>query len=174
MGNFKTWMFARRPSPPKNRRFFHLRALPGNRAAGRGRLADDRRQLARFWPVMQNMVISELRVRYQRSLLGFVWTLLNPLLMMMTLSWAFSHLFKAIPNYTYYLFAGMVPWGFLSGSLNECALCIMMNEGLIRKIYVPSWCSRWRGCCSTWSRSISHCSPCSWCWCRWVRGRRRR
>ena len=49
----------------------------------------------------------------------------------------FSHLFKAIPNYTLYLFAGMVPWGFMSGSLNECAVCIIMNEGLIRKIYVP-------------------------------------
>jgi ABC-2 type transport system permease protein/lipopolysaccharide transport system permease protein len=111
--------------------------LPRQPSRWRGRLADDRRQLARFWPVIQNMVITELRVRYQRSWLGFVWTLLNPLLMMMTLSWAFSHLFKAIPNYTYYLFAGMVPWGFMNGCLNECALCIVMNEGLIRKIYVP-------------------------------------
>ena len=38
------------------------------------------------------MVVGELRVRYQRSILGFVWTLLNPLLMMVTLSWVFSHL----------------------------------------------------------------------------------
>jgi ABC-type polysaccharide/polyol phosphate export permease len=100
-------------------------------------LADDRQQLARFWPVIQNMVITELRVRYQRSILGFFWTLLNPLLMMLTLSLAFSHLFKTVPNYTLFLFAGMVPWGLLSGSLNECALCIVMNEGLIRKIYLP-------------------------------------
>jgi ABC-2 type transport system permease protein/lipopolysaccharide transport system permease protein len=57
--------------------------------------------------------------------------------MMLTLSWAFSHLFKAIPNYTIYLFSGMVPWGFFSGSLNDCALCIVTNEGLIRKIYIP-------------------------------------
>ena len=49
------------------------------------RLAEDRRQLVRFWPVIQNMVVQELRVRYQRSILGFVWTLLNPLLMMATL-----------------------------------------------------------------------------------------
>jgi hypothetical protein len=59
--------------------------LPRQPSRWRGRLADDRRQLARFWPVIQNMVITELRVRYQRSWLGFVWTLLNPLLMMMTL-----------------------------------------------------------------------------------------
>jgi ABC-2 type transport system permease protein/lipopolysaccharide transport system permease protein len=111
--------------------------LPRQPSRWRKRLADDRQQLTRFWPVIQNLVITELRVRYQRSVLGFFWTLLNPLLMMMTLSWAFSHLFKAIPNYTMYLFAGMVPWGFMSGSLNECAICIVMNEGLIRKIYVP-------------------------------------
>jgi len=101
------------------------------------RLADDRRELARFLPVIQNLVVQELRVRYQRSFLGFLWTLLNPLLMMATLSWVFSYLFRTIENYTLFLFAGMVPWGFLSVSLNECALCIIVNEGLIRKIYVP-------------------------------------
>jgi ABC-type polysaccharide/polyol phosphate export permease len=102
-----------------------------------GRLMEDRKQLVRYWPVVQNLVIQELRVRYQRSILGFFWTLLNPLLMMITLSWVFSHLFHTIENYTLYLFAGMVPWGFLSGSLTECAVCIIVNEGLIRKIYVP-------------------------------------
>lgn len=101
------------------------------------RLATDREDLARFGPVIQNLVTQELRVRYQRSILGMFWTLLNPLLMMMTLSWALSHQFGGIPNYTLYLFAGMVPWLFMSGSLNECATCIITNESLIRKIYVP-------------------------------------
>jgi ABC-2 type transport system permease protein/lipopolysaccharide transport system permease protein len=101
------------------------------------RLAGDRAELTRFWPVIQNLVTQELRVRYQRSVLGLFWTLLNPLLMLLTLSWAFSHLFKGIENYPLYLFAGMVPWGFMNGSLNECAACIIQNEGLIRKIYVP-------------------------------------
>jgi ABC-type polysaccharide/polyol phosphate export permease len=101
------------------------------------RLLEDRVQLPRFWPVIQNLVTQELRVRYQRSVLGFFWTLLNPLLMMAILSWVFSVLFRGIENYPVYLFTGMVPWGFLSGSVNECAMCIIANEGLIRKIYVP-------------------------------------
>ena len=51
------------------------------------RLAEDRRELVRFWPVdLRTWSCGELRVRYQRSILGFVWTLLNPLLMMVTLS----------------------------------------------------------------------------------------
>ena len=83
------------------------------------------------------MVVGELRVRYQRSILGFVWSLLNPLLMMVILSWVFSGLNTDIKNYSLFLFAGMVPWSFLSVSLNECAVCIIQNEGLIRKIYLP-------------------------------------
>ena len=101
------------------------------------RLRDDRRELVRFWPVVQNMVVQELRVRYQRSILGFVWTLLNPILMMVILSWVFSHIMKEIENYSLFLFAGMVPWSFLSISLNDCAFSIINNEGLIRKIYLP-------------------------------------
>src|SRR3954466_4623727 len=96
----------------------------------------DREELVRFWPVVQNMVVQELRVRYQRSVLGFLWTLLHPILMMTTLSLVFSQLFH-VENYAVYLFAGMVPWGFLNGSLNDCAFCIISNEALIRKIYLP-------------------------------------
>jgi ABC-2 type transport system permease protein/lipopolysaccharide transport system permease protein len=101
------------------------------------RLAADRGELARFWPVVQNMVVQELRVRYQRSILGFFWTLLNPLLMMVILTPVFSSLNRDVKNYPLFLFAGMVPWSFLSTSINECALCIIQNEGLIRKIYLP-------------------------------------
>lgn len=101
-------------------------------------LRDDRRELLRFAPVIQNMVVQELRVRYQRSVLGFVWTLLNPIMMMITQTLVFSQLLnRGARDYAVYLFAGMVPWGLLSGTLNESAFCIILNEGLIRKVYVP-------------------------------------
>ena len=98
----------------------------------------DRDELTHFWPVITNMVIQELRVRYHRSMLGFFWTLLHPVLMMTILTLVFSHLFKtSVQNYAVYLFAGLVPWNFLSGALNDSAFCIIHNEGLIRKIYLP-------------------------------------
>lgn len=102
------------------------------------RVAEDRRQLIRFWPVIQNMVVQDLRVRYQRSMLGFFWTLLNPILMMTTLTFVFSTILE-LPKekFIVYLFAGMVPWNFLSASLNDCAFSIISNEALIRKIYLP-------------------------------------
>jgi ABC-2 type transport system permease protein/lipopolysaccharide transport system permease protein len=101
-------------------------------------IAGDAAELGKFWPVVQNMVVQELRVRYQRSMLGFFWTLLNPILMMVTLTVVFSQLLREEwKSYAVYLFAGMVPWGLLSGTLNDSAYCIIANEGLIRKIFLP-------------------------------------
>jgi ABC-type polysaccharide/polyol phosphate export permease len=117
--------------------FFPPPPPPRGPSLWRARLAEDRVELARFWPVVQNMVVQELRVRYQRSILGFLWTLLNPLLMLATLCLVFRFLFKQVENYPLYLLAGMVPWSFLSTALNDSATCIIANEGLIRKIYLP-------------------------------------
>jgi ABC-2 type transport system permease protein/lipopolysaccharide transport system permease protein len=128
----------RTPQPPPHAEFF-----PMPRAAARpnvwiARLIDDRNALVRFWPVIQNMVAQELRVRYQRSVLGFFWTLLHPILMMITMTIAFSSILDVrAEGYAVFLFAGMVPWNFLSGSINEAAFSIIHNEGLIRKIYLP-------------------------------------
>ena len=99
----------------------------------------DARELAHFWPVVQNMVTQDLRVRYQRSILGFLWTLINPILMMATLTMVFSQVFhiKDWKAYAIYLFAGQVPWAMFGQSLVECSASIVANEGLIRKIYLP-------------------------------------
>ncbi|MDR3623240.1 MAG: ABC transporter permease [Paludisphaera borealis] len=101
------------------------------------RIQTDYAELTRFWPVVQNMVMQELHVRYQRSFMGFLWTLINPLLMMMILSIVFSNLFPSRENYSVFLLAGIVPWTFMAGSISEATACILVNEGLIRKIYVP-------------------------------------
>ncbi len=130
-------MDVRTTSPEQVPEIFPHPPAPRKPSRWRQRLRDDREQLPRFWPVIQNLVSQELKVRYQRSVLGFFWTLVNPLLMMMTLSSVFSFLDADLENYTVYLFAGMVPWGLLNGSIGECATCIIANEGLIRKIYVP-------------------------------------
>jgi ABC-2 type transport system permease protein/lipopolysaccharide transport system permease protein len=125
------------PSVP-HAEFFPPPRSPRGPSLWLSRIDDDRRNLLRFWPVIQNMVVQELRVRYQRSVLGFFWTLVHPILMMTTLTIVFSQLFKtSMQNYAIFLFSGMVPWNFLSGSLNECAFSIISNEGLIRKIFLP-------------------------------------
>ena len=101
----------------------------------------DVRELYRYRAVLSNLVIQDLRVRYHRSLLGFFWTLLNPILMMAVMSVVFSQLFRfgggSGATYALHLFSGMVPWTLLAGTVGEGATCIICNEYLIRKVYLP-------------------------------------
>lgn len=127
------------PAPPHTE-YFPPERLPALRLRWVDLVLDDLAQLRAFWPVVQNMVVQDLRVRYQRSVLGFFWTLLNPILMMATLTVVFANLLGMGTNWkshAIYIFAGQVPWLFLAGTLNDCAFCIIANEGLIRKIYLP-------------------------------------
>ncbi len=101
-------------------------------------IVHDVRELVQFWPVVSNMVSQELRVKYHRSVLGFLWTLLNPILMMTTMAVVFSQIFRMeIKGYAILLFSGLVPFTFISTTLPECSLCIVANESLIRRIYLP-------------------------------------
>lgn len=127
------------PSPP-HKEFFPPPRAPSGATRWLAGVAEDVRLLVRFWPVVQNMVVQELRTRYQRSVLGFFWTLLNPILMMATYTVVFSRMLGrglSWQEYSIYLFSGMVPWGLMAGCLNDCAFCIILNESLIRKIYLP-------------------------------------
>ncbi len=122
----------------------HTEYFPSPRSAnGPGRwlaiVRNDALELARFWPVVQNMVAQELRIRYHRSVLGFLWTLLNPILMMATLrrSSRRSSTSRTGRNTRSSSSPARSPGRCSLGSLSECSSCIVANEGLIRKIYLP-------------------------------------
>lgn len=123
---------------PPHREFFPPPAAEAPRAGLVATLRSEVEQVLRFRPVIQNMVTMELRVRYHRSVLGFLWTLLNPILMMITLTIVFSKLLHSDSrSYAVLLFAGMLPWTMFQQTLLESAFCIIQNENLIRKIYLP-------------------------------------
>lgn len=126
-----------RPSIPHTEFFPQPRSANGP-AQWISVIGRDARELVKFWPVLQNMVTQELRIRYHRSVLGFLWTLINPILMLATLTMVFSQIFQGDwKQFAIYLFAGQVPWGMFAGGLTDCSTCIVQNEGLIRKIYLP-------------------------------------
>lgn len=107
-------------------------------------VARDIDEFRQFRGVIGNLVSQELQVRYQRSMLGFLWTLVNPALMMGTQALVFSRLFRGIggmgpSQYAVFLFSGAMPWTFLASSLSDCTTSLIHHEGLIRKIYVPKW-----------------------------------
>lgn len=111
-------------------------------AQARAVIARDVAEFREYHGVIGNLVAQELQVRYQRSMLGFLWTLINPALMMGTQALVFSRLFRGMGSmgpreYAVFLFAGAMPWAFLSTSVTECTMALIHQEGLIRKIYVP-------------------------------------
>lgn len=88
--------------------------------------------------VLQQLIAQQLILRYRRTVLGYLWTLINPLLMMSVMAVVFSTLFKAdLKTFAVFLFAGMIPWNFFSSVVTQSGAAFINNEGLIKKIYLP-------------------------------------
>ena len=94
----------------------------------------------KFQPLLEELVSRDIKIKYRRSVLGVLWTLLNPLLMMIVLSVVFSNLFRFdVENFPLYLLSGQVVFNFYNDSTNSAMAAIMDNASLIRKIYVPKY-----------------------------------
>ena len=84
------------------------------------------------------MALKELKIRYKRSVLGFMWALLNPAFMMLVLTLVFSTIMRfPIPHYAIFLLSVLLPWTFFSQSLSYAVEAIVTNGDLIKKVAVP-------------------------------------
>lgn len=98
------------------------------------------RELYRHRELLYNMTVKELRVKYKRSVLGFLWSFLNPLIMLVVFSIVFAILVarnSGISWFAVYLMAGLLPWLFLVNSLMQSVVSIVGNPGLVKKVYFP-------------------------------------
>jgi lipopolysaccharide transport system permease protein len=85
------------------------------------------------------LVAKQLKLRYRGSLLGFSWTLLNPLLLMLVYTLVFSVYFRVdVDRYPAFLFAGLLPWIWLSSSLLQGVTCILDGAGLVTRSRFPA------------------------------------
>src|ERR1700748_3380163 len=83
------------------------------------------------------LALKDLKVRYKRSVLGFLWALLNPALLMIVLTLVFSTVMPiAISHYAVFLLCVLLPWTFFSQSLAYATESIVGNGDLIKKIAV--------------------------------------
>ncbi len=97
-------------------------------------------QLKKYKPLMNELVVRDLKVKYRRSFLGYVWSLLNPLMMMAVMSYVFSYMFRFdVPNYPLYLICGQTLWNFFNESTNMAMYSVLANGSLIRKVYIPKF-----------------------------------
>ena len=94
----------------------------------------------KFRPLLNELVARDIKIKYRRSVLGILWTLLNPLLMMVVLSIVFSNLFKFdVENFPLYLLSGQVVFNYFSGATTSSMSAIIDNASLIKKVYIPKY-----------------------------------
>lgn len=102
-----------------------------------------RQSFARFRkyePLIRELVTRDLKVKYRRSFLGYVWSILNPLLMMALQTVIFSYMFSSnIPNYPLYLICGNTLFTFFNESANMGMASVLGNSSLIKKVYIPKY-----------------------------------
>ncbi len=95
-------------------------------------------ELYQYRELLRNLVVRDLKVRYRNSVLGVLWSLLNPLLMTLVFTVVFTLMIPSnIPNYPVFFICGFLPWTFLSSSLNGATGSIINNSNLIKKVYFP-------------------------------------
>lgn len=87
--------------------------------------------------LLRQLVAKEFKLKYRGSLLGILWSVLNPLLNMIVLSIVFGQVFKAVDNYRLYLLSGIIMFSFFSEATANGACSITYNFGLINKIAFP-------------------------------------
>jgi lipopolysaccharide transport system permease protein len=84
------------------------------------------------------LTISDLKVKYQSSVLGFAWSMLNPLLLMLVLYFVFSNVFKATQDhFALFMLIGIISWRFLANGTISSISSIVGKSSLVTKIYIP-------------------------------------
>ena len=96
------------------------------------------KSLFRYRELVRNLVVKDLKLKYRDSTIGFLWSLVNPLLLILVYSFVFSHILRVdIPNFSYFLLIGILPWNFFAQSIMMSTGAILDNGSLIRKVAMP-------------------------------------
>ncbi len=86
------------------------------------------------------LVKNNIKLKYRRSFLGYIWTILSPLMTMIILTIVFSQMFeRGIPNYPVYLICGNILFSFMREATTHSMMSIINNAPLIKKVYVPKY-----------------------------------
>lgn len=95
-------------------------------------------EIYNYREMLRSLVHRDLRGRYKGSVLGFMWTFINPLMQLLVYTILFSKIMRAgIDDYYLFLFVALIPWMFFSSSLTGGSTAIWANQNLVTKIYFP-------------------------------------
>ena len=91
----------------------------------------------RYLPLLKNLISRELKKKYRQSVLGYVWCVLNPLLILIIMTVIFSRIFNRVQNYPVYLCAGRIMFTFITDCTSSMQNSIAGNSRLMRKTRIP-------------------------------------
>lgn len=96
-------------------------------------------ELVQYRELVLNLTIRELKARYKSSALGFLWSLLNPLGMMLVFTFVFTVMMpnNRMEKYPLFLLCGLLPWNFFSAGVMASINSIVGNANLVKKVYFP-------------------------------------
>jgi ABC-type polysaccharide/polyol phosphate export permease len=114
-------------------------ALPIYDSARRGlRFVEEARDLWRYRHLVIELVRRDITIRYKRSVLGVGWTMLSPLLQMLTMTWVFSVVIKQdIQNYPVYFLSGSIFWLFFAQATGHAASLTIEAAEMSKRIFLP-------------------------------------
>lgn len=96
------------------------------------------KELYGYREMVFSLVRRDLRGRYKGSVLGFLWTFINPLLQLLVYTMVFSIILRSnIEKYYLFLFVALIPWLFFATSITGGSGCILDQKNLVTKIYFP-------------------------------------
>jgi ABC-type polysaccharide/polyol phosphate export permease len=95
-------------------------------------------ELWRYRELLWSFVIRELRIRYKNSVLGFFWSVLNPLVTVLVMTLVFEYVMgQRVPNYSAYILAAYLPYMFFQLAVLDSAQSVLSQISLLKKIYFP-------------------------------------
>ncbi len=90
--------------------------------------------------LLHNLISRDLKVKYRRSTLGLLWSVLNPLLMSIVISIVFQNFFRFdVPNFAIYYLTGSLIFNFMNEATSSAMVSIVGNAPLIKKVYIPKY-----------------------------------
>lgn len=96
--------------------------------------------IVKYRNLISELVMRDIKKKYRRSILGYLWSMLNPLLTMLITAMVFSNLFRfQIDNFALYLLTGQLIFTFYSEATSFAMESILENGSLIKKVYVPKY-----------------------------------
>src|SRR6478736_4755873 len=100
------------------------------------------KKLIRYRGLIQSLVARELKARYRGSVLGFLWSFINPLLLLAIYTFVFKYVMptavKGANPYPLFMFCGILPWTWFASSLMESSGVLISGGNLIKKVLFPA------------------------------------